>query len=129
MSQNTNYTDLNEDLDGDLFKEYYDELFRQIPLPLSIDLPKTDKITDEAVVVMKCKWLIEYLTETLTYKTQAKGMVKVLLDLASERKNKDKIFKNIGHLKVMLKDTNCEMEHLHSFIALTIFMASIEPDM
>jgi hypothetical protein len=36
-------------------------------------------------------------------------MIKTLLEMASERKNKDKIFKNLGHLKVMLKDTNCQM--------------------
>ena len=34
MSQKTNYTDFNEELDGSLFREYYDEIFKKIPLIL-----------------------------------------------------------------------------------------------
>jgi len=82
MSQYTNCTDLNEEFDGNLFKEYHDQLFQRIPLPLEVDPPKKDKTTDEDIVFMKCKWLIEYLTESLSFKAQVKGMVGKLLDLS-----------------------------------------------
>lgn len=39
MSQKTNYTDFNEELDGSLFREYYDEIFKKIPLILNINIP------------------------------------------------------------------------------------------
>lgn len=52
-------------------------------------------------------------------------MIKALLDLSYGRKNKDKILKNVVHLKVMLKDKSSHINHIHSFIADTIVLAMV----
>ena len=70
------------------------------------------------IVQMKLKWIIEFFCSHAN-KSQAKKMIEPLLDIASQTKNSKNAFKNIGHLRVMLK--HCEVKDIQPYLSETIF--------
>lgn len=121
MSQTTEFTDLNEQFPNELFEQYYDEIFRQFPLPINIHLQEDQEVSDEEIVEMKVKWIIEYFVARVRTKPKIKEMIDPILDLGGSGKSKEKIFKNIGNIKIMLK--HCETQEIAPLITETIFQA------
>lgn len=103
MSIYTNSTDLNEEFDASMFENYYDEIFSQFPLLIGAEPLEKVTISDSDIVQMKLKWVIEYFTRKISFKRNVKKMIDPILELASQVKNRDKTFKNLGHLRIMLK--------------------------
>ena len=78
-------------------------------------------MSDEEIVEMKVKWIIEYFVAKVRMKSKIKKMIDPILDLGGSGKSKEKIFKNIGNIKIMLK--HCETQEIAPLITETIFQA------
>lgn len=89
MSQETNCTNLNEELDDRLFTQYYDEIFRQFPLPINLEIQKEEDISDFQIVQMKIKWIIEYFVHHIKYKAKIKEMLGNILDMSEGARNRE----------------------------------------
>jgi hypothetical protein len=121
MSQSTNFSEFNEELDERLFQQYYDEIFREFPLPIVTHQIEEATITDVEIVRLKLRWIIEYFVAHTTYKTRIKEMLGPLLDLAANTSNREKLLKNVGNLRIMVK--HCDIEEIHPLLVETVFQS------
>lgn len=121
MSQSTNITDLNEEFSDDLFSQYYDEIFRTFPLPINIQDHEDQGVSDEDIVEMKMKWIVECFVEKIKSKSKMKEMVGPILDLVSSGKERENVIKNMGNIKIMLK--HCEIQEVVPLMTETIMRA------
>ena len=73
------------------------------------------------IVRLKIRWIIEYFVAHTTFKSRIKEMLEPLLDLAANARNREKLVKNVGNLRIMLK--HCDIREIQPLLIETAFQA------
>lgn len=125
MSQETINTNLSDCFHNEPIEDYFDDIFKEIPLNVSVNPAPEQSVSDIDILENRIRWFIEHMVGQIKYKAQMKRMLLPIMEIAQTVQTKDKIFRNVLNLKIMLKHS--EIKDIVPLMTETIFMLIFPP--
>lgn len=125
MSQETINTNLSDCFRNEPIEDYFDDIFKEIPLNISVNPAPEQSVSDIDILENRIRWFIEHMVGQIKYKAQMKRMLLPIMEIAQTVQTKDKIFRNVLNLKIMLKHS--EIKDIVPLMTETIFMLIFPP--